>query len=398
MLEKLAERIATLEESATLQMAAMVRELKLRGEDIVDLTLGEPDFDTPLHIKEAAKQAIDKGITKYTPVAGFLDLRKSIAQKLDRDNQLTYTPEQIVCSTGAKQSIANVVLSLINPGDEVIIPAPYWVSYSAITHLAEGKVITIASTVEQDYKITPAQLEAVITPKSKLFIFSSPCNPTGAVYTKEELEALAVVFRKYPNIIILADEIYEYINFTGVHASIASLEGMYDRTVIVNGFSKGFAMTGWRLGYIAAPLWIAQACTKMQGQFTSGTCSITQMAGEVAMLGDMTPTTDMCAHYKRRRDLGYAQLKNIPGLKVNLPTGAFYFFTDISSFFGKKNGDISISNAHDMSMYLLSDAKVSTVSGEAFGDGNCIRFSYATSDDKLLLAMDRIAVSLAKLK
>jgi aspartate aminotransferase len=398
MLEKLAERIATLEESATLQMAAMVRELKSRGEDIVDLTLGEPDFDTPLHIKEAAKQAIDKGITKYTPVAGFLDLRKSIAQKLDRDNQLTYTPEQIVCSTGAKQSIANVVLSLINPGDEVIIPAPYWVSYSAITHLAEGKVITIASTVEQDYKITPAQLEAVITPKSKLFIFSSPCNPTGAVYTKEELEALAVVFRKYPNIIILADEIYEYINFTGVHASIASLEGMYDRTVIVNGFSKGFAMTGWRLGYIAAPLWIAQACTKMQGQFTSGTCSITQMAGEAAMLGDMTPTTDMCAHYKRRRDLGYAQLKNIPGLKVNLPTGAFYFFTDISSFFGKKNGDISISNAHDMSMYLLSDAKVSTVSGEAFGDGNCIRFSYATSDDKLLLAMDRIAISLAKLK
>jgi aspartate aminotransferase len=398
MLEKLAERIATLEESATLQMAAMVRELKSRGEDIVDLTLGEPDFDTPLHIKEAAKQAIDKGITKYTPVAGFLDLRKSIAQKLHRDNQLTYTPEQIVCSTGAKQSIANVVLSLINPGDEVIIPAPYWVSYSAITHLAEGKVITIASTVEQDYKITPAQLEAVITPKSKLFIFSSPCNPTGAVYTKEELEALAVVFRKYPNIIILADEIYEYINFTGVHASIASLEGMYDRTVIVNGFSKGFAMTGWRLGYIAAPLWIAQACTKMQGQFTSGTCSITQMAGEVAMLGDMTPTTDMCAHYKRRRDLGYAQLKNIPGLKVNLPTGAFYFFTDISSFFGKKNGDISISNAHDMSMYLLSDAKVSTVSGEAFGDGNCIRFSYATSDDKLLLAMDRIAISLAKLK
>ena len=397
-MENLAERIANLEESATLQMAALVRELKAKGEDIIDLTLGEPDFDTPIHIKEAAKKAIDKGITKYTPVAGFLDLRKSIVEKLKRDNQLDYTPEQIVASTGAKQSIANVVLSLINPGDEVIIPAPYWVSYSAITHLAEGKIVTIPSSVEHDYKITAAQLEKAITPKSRLFIFSSPCNPTGAVYTKDELEALAVVFRKYPNIIILADEIYEYINFTGAHCSMASLEGMYDRTVIVNGFSKGFAMTGWRLGYIAAPLWIAKACTKMQGQFTSGTCSITQMAGEAAMSGDMQPTVEMCNHYKRRRDLGYEKLKQMTGVKVNLPTGAFYFFTDISSFFGKSNGTITINTAGDMSMYLLSDAKVSTVSGDAFGDENCIRFSYATSDDKLLKAMDQIANSLAKLK
>lgn len=397
MLENLAERIATLEESATLQMAALVRELKAKGEDIIDLTLGEPDFDTPIHIKEAAKKAIDQGITKYTPVPGFLDLRKSIVQKLKRDNKLDYTPEQIVASTGAKQSIANVVLSVINPGDEVIIPAPYWVSYSAITHLAEGKIVTIPSTVEQDYKISAAQLEKAITPKSRLFIFSSPCNPTGAVYTRDELEALAVVFRKYPNIIILADEIYEYINFTDANCSMASLEGMYDRTVIVNGFSKGFAMTGWRLGYIAAPLWIAKACTKMQGQFTSGTCSITQMAGEAAMNGDMQPTVDMCNHYKRRRDLGYEKLVKMPGVKVNLPTGAFYFFTDISSFFGKSNGTTKINNAGDMSMYLLSDAKVSTVSGDAFGDENCIRFSYATSDEKLLKAMDQIAISLAKL-
>jgi len=397
MLEHIAERIATLEESATLQMAALVRELKAKGEDIIDLTLGEPDFDTPIHIKEAAKQAIDQGITKYTPVAGFLELRKSIVEKLKRDNQIDYTPDQIVVSTGAKQSIANVVMSVLNPGEEVIIPAPYWVSYSAISHLAEAKVVTIQSSVDTEYKITPAQLEQAITPKSRLFIFSSPCNPTGSVYTKEELEALAVVFRKHPNIIILADEIYEYINFTGAHCSIATLEGMYDRTVIVNGFSKGFAMTGWRLGYIAAPIWIAKACIKMQGQFTSGTCSITQMAGEAAMRGDMQATKDMCAQYQKRRDVVYAKLKEMPGVKVNLPTGAFYFFTDISSFFGKKSGETSIHNASDMSMYLLADAKVSTVSGDAFGDPNCIRFSYATSEDKLIQAMNRIATSLAKL-
>lgn len=398
MLENLAERIATLEESATLQMAALVRELKTKGEQIIDLTLGEPDFDTPVHIKEAAKKAIDDGITKYTPVPGFLDLRKSIAEKLLRDNHLTYSPEQIVVSTGAKQSIANVVLSIINPGDEVIIPAPFWVSYSAITHLAEGKMVMISANVDQDYKITPAQLEQAITPKSRLFIFSSPCNPTGAVYTKDELEALAVVFRKHPQILVLSDEIYEYINFIGEHASIAALEGMYERTIIVNGFSKGFAMTGWRLGYIAAPLWIAKACSKMQGQFTSGTCSITQMAGEAAMRGDMNATFQMRDQYKRRRDLGYAKLNEMPGLKVNLPTGAFYFFTDISSFFGKKSGNTIVNDANDMSMYLLSDAKVSTVSGDAFGDPNCIRFSYATSEDKLLLAMEKIAQSLAKLQ
>lgn len=398
MLDKLAERIATLEESATLQMAALVRELKAKGEDIIDLTLGEPDFDTPIHIKEAAKSAIDMGFTKYTPVPGYLDLRKAIVEKIKRDNHLTYTNDQIVVSTGAKQSIANTVLSLINPGDEVIIPAPYWVSYSAITHLAEGKVVKVSANIENDFKITPAQLEEVITPKSKLFIFSSPCNPTGAVYTMAELEALAVVFRKYPSIIILSDEIYEYINFIGVHVSIATLTDMYDRTVIVNGFSKGFAMTGWRLGYIAAPLWISKACTKMQGQFTSGTCSIAQKAGETAMTGDMQPTKDMCAAYQKRRDIVYELLKKIAGVKTNLPTGAFYFFPDISSFFGRTDGQSIIKNSNDMSMYLLSDAKVSTVSGDAFGDDNCIRFSYATSEEKLRMAMSRIEQSLSKLK
>ena len=398
MLDMLAERIATLEESATLQMAALVRELKTKGEDIIDLTLGEPDFDTPQHIKEAAKMSIDMGFTKYTPVAGYLDLRKTIVEKLNRDNQLSYSTEQIVVSTGAKQSIANVVLSLINPGDEVIIPAPYWVSYSAITHLAEGKVVEIAATIEHDFKITPDQLEKAITPKSRLFIFSSPCNPTGAVYTIEELEGLAKVFRKYPDIIILSDEIYEYINFIGKHASIASLADMSERTVLVNGFSKGFAMTGWRLGYIAAPLWIAKACTKMQGQFTSGTCSISQKAGEMAMTGDMQPTKDMCAAYHKRRDLVFNLLKEIPGVQTNLPTGAFYFFPNISSFFGKTDGHTIIKNSSDMSMYLLGDAKVSTVSGDAFGDDNCIRFSYATSEEKLQIAMERIKLSLSKLK
>lgn len=398
MFDTLAERIATLEESATLQMAALVRELKAKGEDIIDLTLGEPDFDTPQHIKEAAKNAIDAGFTKYTPVPGYLELRQSIATKLQQDNQLDYTPEQIVVSTGAKQSIANVVLTLINPGDEVIIPTPYWVSYSAIVHLAEGKVIEVPATIESDFKITAAQLEQAISPKTRLFIFSSPCNPTGAVYTADELEALAVVFRKYPNIIALADEIYEFINYTGHHTSMASLPNMYERTVVVNGFSKGFAMTGWRLGYIAAPLWIAKACIKMQGQITSGTCSIAQKAGEAAMTGTRQPTYDMCAAYKQRREIVYSLLHKIEGIKTNLPDGAFYFFPDISSFFGKSNGEMVIKTAQDMSMYLLSDAKVSTVSGEAFGYDLCIRFSYATSEEKLKNAMERIRVSLLKLQ
>lgn len=398
MTEYLAERIATLEESATLQMAALVRELKAKGEQIIDLTLGEPDFDTPQHIKDAAKAAIEAGITKYTPVPGFLNLRIAIANKLKRDNALEYSPEQIVVSTGAKQSIANAVMSLINKGDEVLIPAPFWVSYSAITHLAEGKVVLISAGVDQEYKITPEQLEKAITPKSRLFIFSSPSNPTGSIYSIEELEALAVVFRKHPQIIIISDEIYEYINFKGNHVSIASLDGMYDRTVIVNGFSKGFAMTGWRLGYIAAPLWIAKACNKMQGQFTSGTCSISQMAGEAAMNGDMQPSRDMCMQYKKRRDLVYDKLIQIPGLRVNLPDGAFYFFTDIRTYFGKSYNTYKINNASDMSMYLLNDAKVSTVSGDAFGDPYCIRFSYATSEHNLMQAMERISSSLAKLQ
>jgi aspartate aminotransferase len=396
-MQHLAERIAGLEESATLLMAALVRELKAQGADIIDLTLGEPDFDTPVHIKEAAKRAIDEGYTKYTPVPGYLDLRKAIAAKLKRDNQLDYTSDQIVVSTGAKQSIANVVLSLINPGDEVLLPAPYWVSYSAITYLAEGVSKEIPTNIESGFKISPEQLEAAITEKTRLFIFSSPCNPSGAIYSKAELEALAVVFKKYPNVMILSDEIYEYINYGVGHTSMAQIEGMYDRTIVVNGFSKAFAMTGWRLGYIAAPLWVAKACVKMQGQFTSGTCSISQKAGETAMESSMEPTWLMRDAFKKRRDLIYPLLKEIPGVNVLLPDGAFYFFPDISAYFGKSHAEGKIANAHELSMYLLKTAGVSTVSGESFGNPNCIRFSYATSEEKLKEGLRRIKAALAQL-
>ncbi|MBS1618512.1 MAG: pyridoxal phosphate-dependent aminotransferase [Bacteroidetes bacterium] len=398
MTQHLSDRITHMQESATLKMAKISRELKAQGLDIIDLSIGEPDFDTPQHIKDAAKRAIDQGYTHYTPVPGYPELRKAIAAKLKRDNKLDYTPAQIVVSTGAKQSIANVVLSLINPGDEVLLPAPYWVSYSAIADLAEGKSIEIPATLETNFKVTPAQLEKHITDRTRLIIFSSPCNPTGSVYSHDELQALAQMLTKYPDVYVICDEIYEYINYTGQpHTSLASFPEIKDRVITVNGFSKGFAMTGWRLGYIAAPVWIAQACDKMQGQITSGTCSIAQMAGVAAATESLQPTYDMVAEFRKRRDLVYGLLKEIPGIKANLPDGAFYFFFDISSFFGKKGGDTVINSAEDMSGYLLREGQIGLVNGEAFGDPNCIRLSYAASEEKLLKVCSRLKEALAKL-
>ncbi|MCW3125849.1 MAG: aminotransferase class [Bacteroidetes bacterium] len=398
MNQHLSDRITHMQESATLKMAKISRELKAQGQDIIDLSIGEPDFDTPQHIKDAAKKAIDDGYTHYTPVPGYPELRKAIAVKLKRDNNLDYTPEQIVVSTGAKQSIANVVLSLINAGDEVLLPAPYWVSYSAIADLAEGKSIEVHASIENDFKVTPAQLEALMTSKTKLIIFSSPCNPTGSVYSYEELQALAQMLAKHPNVYVICDEIYEFINYTGKpNASLAQFPEVKDQVITVNGFSKGFAMTGWRLGYIAAPLWIAQACDKMQGQITSGTCSIAQMAGVAAATGTLQPTYDMVVQFRKRRDLVYKLLNEIPGIKTNLPEGAFYFFFDVSAFFGKKYGDYTINCPEDMSGYLLREGKIGLVNGEAFGDKNCIRLSYAASEDKLTKVCSRLKDALAKL-
>lgn len=397
-MQLLSERIENLQESATIKMAKLSRELKAQGRDIIDLSIGEPDFETPQHIKDAAKKAIDEGYTHYTPVSGYVELRKAIAGKLKRDNNLDYTAEQIVVSTGAKQSIANVVLCLINSGDEVLLPAPYWVSYSAIAQLAEGVSVEMPTTIETNFKITPEQLEAAITPRTKMIIFSSPCNPTGTVYSTEELEALAKVLENHPQVFVLSDEIYEFINYTGkAHASIASIASLKDRVIVVNGFSKGYAMTGWRLGYIAAPLWIAKACDKMQGQFTSATCSIAQKAGEVAASADHTPTYNMVKEFRKRRDLVFELLKNVDGLKLNLPDGAFYFFPDVSGFFGKSYEGETLHTPEDISMFLLKEANVAMVSGEAFGDKNCIRLSYATSEEKLIDTCNRVKAALAKL-
>lgn len=397
-MNQLSDRINNMQESATLKMAKMCRELKAQGIDIMDLSLGEPDFDTPVHIKNAAKEAIDKGYTHYTPVPGYAELRKAISAKFKRDNNLDYTADQIVVSTGAKQSIANVVFSLINPGDEVLLPAPYWVSYSAIAEMAEGKAIEVHASIETDFKVTAAQLEKHITPKTKLIIFSSPCNPTGSIFSREELGAIAGVLKKHPHIYALSDEIYEYINYTGQrHHSLAEFSEIKEQVITVNGFSKGFAMTGWRLGYIGAPAWIAKACEKMQGQITSGTCSITQKAGEAALNDGLEPTYKMVAEFKRRRDIVYNLLKEIPGLKVNLPDGAFYFFPDVSAYFGKKyNGEV-LNTPEDISLFLVNAAKVATVSGESFGDKNCIRLSYATSEEKLREACKRMKEAFAKL-
>ncbi len=394
----LSDRINNMQESATIKMSKMSRELKAQGRDIIDLSLGEPDFDTPQYIKDAAKLAIDQGYTKYTPVPGYAELRKAIVQKFKRDNNLDYTIEQIVVSTGAKQSIANVVLSLINPGDEVLLPAPYWVSYAAIAELAEGRCVEIPTTIDSNFKVTAAHLEEYITDKTKLIIFSSPCNPTGSVFSKEELEAIANVIKKHPNLFVLCDEIYEYINFTGKkHTSLAEFSDIKEQVITVNGFSKGFAMTGWRLGYIGAPKWIAQACDKMQGQFTSAPCSISQKAGEAALLGDQSPTFEMVKEFKKRRDLVYAALKEVPGLKVNLPEGAFYFFFDVSDYFGKTFNGQALNTPEDISLYLLQEGNIALVSGESFGDKNCLRMSYATSEEKLTEACKRIQQAFAKL-
>lgn len=388
-----------MQESATLKMAKLSRALRAEGQDIIDLSIGEPDFDTPVHIREAAKKAIDEGYTHYTPVPGYPELRKAIAAKLKRDNGLDYSPEQIVVSTGAKQSLANVVLSLINPGDEVLLPAPYWVSYAAITDLAGGTSTEIRTGIETDFKVNAAALEKHIKPNTRLIIFSSPCNPTGSVYSETELAAIAEMLGRHPEVYVICDEIYEFIDYTGrPHASLARFAAIREQAITVNGFSKGFAMTGWRLGYIAAPLWLAQACEKMQGQITSGTCSVAQMAGIAAATGPLQPTLEMVAEFRNRRDRVYALLNDIPGIKANLPEGAFYFFFDVSSYFGKSFDGNTVNCPEDMSTFLLREAKIALVNGEAFGDDKCLRLSYAASEEKLVKTCERLKEALAKLK
>ena len=395
---QISERVNNLAESETLAMASRSRELILQGKDIISLSLGEPDFNTPDFIKEAAKQGIDDNFSKYMPVQGYLDLRESIAGKFKRDNNLTYSAAQIVVSTGAKQSLINVILSLVNPGDEVIIPAPYWVSYIEQVRMAGGIPVVIKASLESDFKITGAQLEAALTPKSKLMIFSNPCNPTGSVYTEAELADLARVVAKTDNFYVIADEIYEHIVFGDKNKSFAFFPGVYEKTITVNGVSKAFAMTGWRVGYIGAPLAIANACTKIQGQYTSGTGSISQRATKKAVEADPSTIRFMVDAFEKRRDLVVGLLREIDGLKTNVPTGAFYVFPDVSSFFGKSANGRTVNNATELSMYLLDEALVALVSGEAFGDPNCIRLSYATSEDQLRKAIARIKIALELLK
>lgn len=394
---QLSKRVNALSESQTIGMAKKSREMVAQGIDVINLSLGEPDFVTPEHIRLAAKKAIDDGFTFYPPIAGFPELRKAISEKFKRENGLDYKPDQIVVSTGAKQSIANVVMSLVDPGDEVIMPIPYWVSYAEIVKLAEGITVPVITTLESDFKMTPEQLEKAITPKSKLLIFSSPCNPTGSVYSRDELQGLAKVLEKHPGVYILSDEIYEHINFVDHHASIAEFESVRERVIIVNGVSKGYAMTGWRIGYIGAPKFIAEACDKIQGQFTSGASSIAQKAAEAAISGDHRPTLEMREVFRRRKDLIIGLLSKIPGLKLNQPQGAFYVFADASSYFGKSDGHQTIKNADDLCMYLLNVGHVSVVTGEAFGDPSCFRLSYATSDEKLTEAARRMSEALSKL-
>ncbi|MGB5005967.1 MAG: pyridoxal phosphate-dependent aminotransferase [Ferruginibacter sp.] len=385
-------------EPETLKMAKLGRELRAKGFDITDLSLGEPDFDTPDHIKMAAKKAIDDNYSHYTPVAGYMDLREAVCAKLKRDNNLDYTPDQIVVSTGAKQSIANTVMSIVDKGDEVIIPTPYWVSYSEIVRMAGGEVNMVTTSIDNDYKITAAELEAAITEKTKLFMFSSPCNPSGAVYSKEELRALAEVFKKHPNVFIMSDEIYEFINYSAGHQSIAQFDFLKDRVIIINGLSKGYAMTGWRLGYIAAHATIAKACEKIQGQITSGANAVTQRAAITALTGDMKPTAMMLAEFTKRRKRVMELLTKIPGLVCSEPQGAFYVFPQVNSFFGKADGEHKIENADDLCMYLLNSAHVSTVTGRAFGEPNCIRISFANSVENIEKGFAKIKEALATLK
>lgn len=385
-------------EPETLKMAKLGRELRAKGIDVIDLSLGEPDFDTPPHIKDAAIKAIHDNWSHYTPVAGFLDLREAVCKKLKRDNQLDYKAENIVVSTGAKQSLANAILALVDEGDEVIIPTPYWVTYSELVKIARGKVVEVKSSAEQGFKITPQQLEEAITTKTKVFLFSSPCNPSGAVYNKEELAALANVFQKHSHIFIISDEIYEYINFVSAHHSLASFPELKDRVVLVNGLSKGFAMTGWRLGYMAAHPEIAKACEKVQGQFTSGANAMTQRAAITALTTDLRPTMEMVKEFDTRRKKVLELVQEIPGIGCPEPEGAFYVFPDVSAYFGKKDGETIISNASDLSLYLLNKAHVSSVMGDAFGEPKCVRFSFANSMKNIEEGWKRVKEALAKLK
>lgn len=397
-MNQLSDRLNSLSPSETLAMSQKSNELKAQGIDVINLSVGEPDFNTPDHIKEAAKKAVDDNYSRYSPVPGYPALREAIVKKLKAENDLDYTAAQILCSNGAKQSVCNVLLALVNPGDEVIIPAPYWVSYPEMVKLSEGTSVIVTAGIEQDFKITPAQLEAAITPKTKAIILCSPSNPTGSVYTKEELAGLAAVLAKHPQVIIIADEIYEHINYIGKHQSIAQFPEVRDRVVIVNGVSKAYAMTGWRIGFIAGPQWIVSACNKLQGQYTSGPCSVSQKAAEAAYTGTQQPVADMRAAFERRRDLIVKLAKEIPGFEVNVPQGAFYLFPKCNAHYGKSFGDRKINDAGDLAMYLLEEGHVACVGGTAFGAPECIRMSYATSDENIVEAMRRIKEALAKLK
>ncbi len=394
---ELSSRLSWFSEPETLKMAKLGRELRSKGVDVIDLSLGEPDFDTPTHIKEAAKKAIDENFSHYTPVAGYLDLREAVCTKLKRDNNLDYKPENIIVSTGAKQSIANLVMAVVNKGDEVIIPTPYWVTYSEIVKLNEGIPVLVNTSLQNGYKITAPELEAAITPKTKLFMFSSPNNPTGCVYSKEELTALSEVFKSHPEIYIMSDEIYEYINFVGKHESIAQFDFLKNQVVIINGLSKGYAMTGYRLGYVAGSVEVVKACEKLQGQITSGANAVTQRAAITALTTDLTPTLEMVHEFERRKHRVLELIQRIPGIQCSIPDGAFYIFPVVSQYFGKKDGYDVIANADDLCMYLLNKAFVSTVTGRAFGEPDCIRISFANNMQKIEEGYTRIIDALEKL-
>ena len=395
---QLSDRLNRLAPSATLAMSQKSSEMKAQGIDVINMSVGEPDFNTPENIKEAAKKAIDDNFSRYSPVPGYPDLRKAIVAKLKNENGLDYTVNEVIVGTGGKQGICNVILALVNPGDEVIIPAPYWVSYPQMAKLAGGVPVIVNAGFDQDFKMTPEQLEAAITPKTKMLILCSPSNPTGSVYSKEELAALADVLRKHPDVFVLADEIYEHINYIGKHHSIAQEPGLKEQVIIANGVSKAYAMTGWRIGFLAGPEWIIKGCNKLQGQYTSGTCSVSQKAAEAAYTLDQSAVEKMRQAFERRRDLIVKLAKEVPGLEVNIPQGAFYLFPKCNSYFGKSNGNKTINNSTDFAMYLLEEAHVATVGGDAFGDPDCFRMSYATSDENIKEAIRRIKEALSKLK
>ena len=395
---QLSDRLQRLAPSATLAMSQKSSEMKAQGIDVINMSVGEPDFNTPDHIKEAAKKAIDENYSRYSPVPGYPDLRKAIVTKLKNENNLDYSVNEVLVSNGAKQSVCNTIMALVNPGDEVIIPAPYWVSYPQMAKLAGGTPVIVEAGFDQNFKMTPEQLEAAITPKTRLIILCSPSNPTGSVYSKEELKGLADVIKRHDDLFVLADEIYEHINYIGKHESIAQFEGMKERSIIVNGVSKAYAMTGWRIGYIAAPEWIVKGCNKLQGQYTSGPCSVSQKAAEFAYTQSQECVEQMRQAFERRRNLIVQLAKDIPGLEVNVPEGAFYLFPKCSSFYGKSNGDTVINNSSDLALYLLEKGHVATVGGDAFGDPECFRMSYATSDENIREAMRRIKDALAELK